>query len=163
MPIQQLAEFIGNVVAAEPGVDYAVLYFKGLEIERNKALRQSRGHYETMITLSDESRDDIQWWLDNLPNAVKIIQNSLPDFVTVSDASMVGWGAVFQGSSTGGDWSAEEAEHHINWLELQAAFFTFQIYCVDFRDAHVRMMIDNTTAVACINKMGSTRVIARIQ
>ena len=69
---------------------------------------------------------------------------------------MEGWGSCFQGQSTGGDWLAEEAKHHINWLELRAAL-QCKRFVTDHRDSHIWLMIDNTTAIAYINKMGSTK------
>ena len=155
--IQELAEFIGNVVAAEPSVQNAPLHYKGLEIDRNDALRASYGNYETLMTLSRSSRDDIQWWIDNTPSMQRFITPSQPDMFTESDASLDGWGASFQGQSTGGDWNDEESELHINVLELKAAFLTLQSFCAGMHDVHIRLKMDNTTAVACVNKRGSTK------
>ena len=39
-----------------------------------------------------------------------------------TDASKSGWGAISQGVSTGDKWTPVEAESHINYLELMAAF-----------------------------------------
>ena len=155
--IQELSEFIGNVVAADQGVEYAVLHYKGLEIERNRALKKAFGNYTNMMTLSDTGREDVQWWLDNIQTAQKCISQRVVTFVTESDASLKGWGASVDGASTGGDWTTEEMEFSINWLELKAAFLTLQTFCAQMRDTHIRLMIDNTTAVACINKMASTK------
>ena len=44
--IQQLASFIGNIVAAEPGVYGAPLYTKGLEILQNDMLVYFRGYHD---------------------------------------------------------------------------------------------------------------------
>ena len=155
--IQELAEFIGNVVAADPAVQDAALYYKGLEIARNKALRKSYGSYEAYLELTDELKADIQWWLDHIGTADKCVLINAPSLVTESDASKDGWGASFQGQSTGGDWTEVESELHINILELKAAFLTLQTYCHDVTNKHIRLKMDNTTAVACINKMASTK------
>ena len=73
-----------------------------------------------------------------------------------SDASVKGWGgAVFNGSSTGGHWSLEEAAHHIKYLELLAVFFAIKAYATSLLHQHVRIMIDNTAAVGLINNMGT--------
>ena len=37
-----------------------------------------------------------------------------------TDASKKGWGAFCQGIPTGGEWTSEEKENHINILELKA-------------------------------------------
>ena len=57
--------------------------------------------------------------------------------------------------STGGQWAEWEQEIHINILELKAALFGIKSLAKGF--SHIRLMIDNTTAVAYINKMGGTK------
>lgn len=54
--------------------------------------------------------------------------------------------------STGDVWAAHETLFHINYLEILAAFLTLQSFCGDKTNIHVRFMVDNTTAVAYINK-----------
>ena len=55
----------------------------------------------------------------------------------------------------GGHWTPQEAEEHINYLELMAAFFSLQAFVTNLNNKHVRLKIDNTTAVAAINNMGT--------
>ena len=46
---------------------------------------------------------------------------------------------------------------HINALELKAIYFGLRSLCSDLADKHIRIMTDNTKAVACVNKQGSTK------
>ena len=110
--VRELAEFIGNVVAAEPGVTYAPLYFKGLEIVRNRVLHRHAGSYDAWFTLSPQDKETLSWWVSHIQTSYKSLTYSPPDFVTESGASTKGWGCRFGDKSTGGDWSAEEAESH---------------------------------------------------
>lgn len=82
-----------------------------------------------------------------------------PDFITESDTSKTGWVGHANGIPTGGDWTLEEACEHISVLELRAACLTLQFFS-SHSDAHtcIRLLMVNTTAVACIDKMGSTKV-----
>ncbi|MCP3933068.1 MAG: hypothetical protein GY705_28695 [Bacteroidetes bacterium] len=48
-------------------------------------------------------------------------------------------------------------------MELKAAFLTLQSFARFKRDIHVKMMIDNTTAIACINKFGSVKPLLMAQ
>ncbi len=48
-------------------------------------------------------------------------------------------------------------EDHINILELKAAFLTLQSFCKDRTHLFVKLMLDNTTAIACINNFGSVK------
>ena len=49
-----------------------------------------------------------------------------------------------------------ENKCHINSLELQAAFFCLKAFCKNKTRLHVLLKLDNTTAVAYINKKGGT-------
>ena len=71
-------------------------------------------------------------------------------------ASMLGWGAVCQGSRTG-LWSQMERKNHINYLELLAAMFAVRAFAKDRRNIHIHLRMDNRTAVFYINRMGGTR------
>ena len=157
--VQCLAEFIGNVVAATPGVAQAPLHYKGLESVKNDALSWNKGNYNAVITLPDHAKLDLQWWEANILKAKQYIHKPDIDFVLFSDASNDGWGGCTEDKQgTGGDWSAEERLFHINYLELKAVFLTLQCFCTQMHHSHIRLMIDNTTAVACINKFGSTKL-----
>src|SRR4029434_8043264 len=48
--------------------------------------------------------------------------------VVTTDASTKGWGAVREGRSVNGRWSAAEAESHINVLELQMFFLALRFH-----------------------------------
>ena len=54
----------------------------------------------------------------------------------------------------GGLWTPQEAEGDINYLELMAAFFSLQTFVTTLNNKHVRLNIDDTTAVAAIKKHG---------
>ena len=59
--------------------------------------------------------------------------------------------------SIGGRWTPAEATAHINILELQAAFFALKSFASEVNDTHIQLQMDNTTAVAYLNNMGSIR------
>ena len=79
-----------------------------------------------------------------------------PDVSIESDASRTGWGALSQETRTGGPWSSEEKEFHINCLELLAAFLAVKTFLKSRRSVHARLWMDNQTAVAYVNNMGGT-------
>lgn len=74
-----------------------------------------------------------------------------------TDASTLGWGAHLQGKRTGGQWTEEEAKAHINCLEMKAALLALQSFSTTLSGTHVRLELDNTTAVSYINCMGGSR------
>ena len=81
-----------------------------------------------------------------------------PSLIIESDASKEGWGAtVKNGIPTGGRWTREESVLHINVLELTAAFFGLECFCSEMKNQHIRLLLDNSTAVSYINAMGGMK------
>ena len=80
-----------------------------------------------------------------------------PQAITItSDASLQGWGAVCNGTRTGGPWSHSEQGMHINCLELLAAILAAKTFLKGQIGQSVLLQLDNQTAVAYINNMGCT-------
>ena len=63
-------------------------------------------------------------------------------------------GAVHGISHVGRRWTADESSVHINVLELLAAKLTLLALAPSVWNTHIRLMLDNTTAAAYIDKMG---------
>ena len=78
--------------------------------------------------------------------------------VTLCDIAHVTGLLVSAFPETHGERSLEELEHHINVKELLAAFFAVQsFYPLHKNVLHIRLKIDNSTAVANINNYGSIK------
>ena len=132
--IRTVSEMIGLMVASFPGVMYGPLYYRQLEIEKVAALKQNQGNFEASMILSDTARSDLHWWIENVTDTSNTAAHGNCQVVVYSDASLTGWGGVFNSTTTGGQWTEGESQNHIN--------------------CHVKAMIDNTTAVSYINSMG---------
>lgn len=63
-------------------------------------------------------------------------------------------GANLNNTTTGGQWSDSEESHHINYLELKAVLLGLQSLCKEILHSHIKVMTNNTTAVAYIWNMG---------
>lgn len=74
-----------------------------------------------------------------------------------SDASLSGWGAAMNNQKTHGWQSTEEKTEHINLLELKAVYYALRCFADEVVSKDIILRVDNTTAIACINKMGSIR------
>ena len=133
---------------------FGALYYRYLEIEKIKALKQSKGNFDARMS-SRKGVADMKWWLDNLDDSCNDICHPPVDITLYSDASLMGWGAVMNDTSTGGRWSPSAAENHINCLELLAALFPLKCLQSSLSGKHAKIMIDNTTAVSVINNMGT--------
>ena len=79
------------------------------------------------------------------------------DIYIECDASLTVWGASCSGQSVNDQWLILEAHNHINYLELLGALYALQAFVSNLRDARVRLKLDNSTAVAYINKMGGLK------
>jgi len=155
--IRDISELVGKMIASEPGVPYAKLFHKRLEIMKNEQLRKNRGNFDAIIPVNDHCLSDIQWWIDNIEISKRFVVVATPSVIIKSDASLTAWGGVFYDKTTGGHWSESEKNYHINYLELLAVFMTLQSFCASMNSVHIRSLIDNTTAVTYINKMGGMR------
>ena len=159
LTIRDLASVKGKIEATRPANLYAMLMCKRLEIAKIAALRASNFDYDHKMTLSSECRQDLLWAKEALPGTSAPIRPPPPDYTISTDSSKRGWGIndYHTAQRGGGRWSFEESLLHINKLELKAAYFGLRSFCADMRDIHLRIMVDNTSALAAINKQGSTR------
>ena len=76
-----------------------------------------------------------------------------------TDASTQGWGAFSDGISTGSRWSAQEAQLHINALELLAVLWGLKALCSSEHHCHIKVLYDNTTTVSYLRNMGGSHSI----
>ena len=154
--IRKVAQVIGKIISSFPGVKHGPLHFRFLERDKSSFLKSHKGNFDAHMSLSKEAHDELQWWSDNVTTSFNVIRHDNPSHTLTTDASRTGWGAVYNNDSTGGTWKTDELIHHINYLELFAAFLGLKTFCKHLRDTHIRLRIDNTTAIAVINHMGTS-------
>ena len=59
--IREFATLIGKMVASEPGMQYAPLYYRDLEHIRDNELKSNRGNFDAKMKVGNEIREIIQW------------------------------------------------------------------------------------------------------
>lgn len=158
--ILELAQFIGTLVSACPAVKYGFVHTKVLERAKFLALASSRDDYSANMYLDTESKQELTWWISTLSNAKSSnrIRDQTFALEIFSDSSKKGWGAfVNQREKTLGWWSEDQKKEHINYLELQAAFFGLKCFASELSSCQILLRIDNTTALSYVNKMGGIR------
>ncbi len=74
-----------------------------------------------------------------------------------TDASMTGWGAVFERRPASGEWKEEFLFWHINCLELRAVFLALKYFLPVLGEHHVIVRTDNMAVVSHINRQGGSR------
>ena len=152
--IIQLAKVVGLLVASIPGVKHGKLFYRRLDNIKTSELKDKAGNFKAKMSVTPEMVEDLHWWMNNIHHSYANIIQTSPDIVLSSDSSKTGWGGAMGNQATGGHWSPDEAKMHINYLELKAAWFTIRTFIKDKQNIHVRLNVDNTTALAYITKMG---------
>ena len=64
--IREVASLIGSLISSCPGVEYGRLRYRSIERDKIIALKASKGNFETKMLLSGESREELQWWIQNV-------------------------------------------------------------------------------------------------
>ena len=159
LSVREFAQLIGKLVAAEPGVLYAPLHYKSMELEHDLALKRNFGDFDSIMTLSTVSHECLNWWISNIDKAFKPISHGPPYRRIETDSSMTGYGGhdVTNGLDISGMWLDSEKELHINYLELKAVFLSLQAFCVDDKNRHIHIFIDNMVALRYLLKMGGRK------
>ena len=57
--IRQLAEIVGTCIAAEPGVDFAPVFYRRADIFKAECLKKSHGNFEKNVVLTDNVKTDL--------------------------------------------------------------------------------------------------------
>ena len=156
--IREVAGLIGLMIAYSKAFDFAQAHIKWLEKDKNEALVSSKGNFAETMSISALGMLDISWWMDNISLSGKHICYSSPDFELFVDASELGWGAHANNVETGGRWTFQESQDHINVLELRAIYFALKSFCKQ-SNLHVKVFTDNTTALAYVKHMGGVRSV----
>jgi hypothetical protein len=156
--IQRLSEVIGTLVAASPATRYGMLYTRQLEHEKGLALLNSGGSYSSKMIISEEGRKDLTWWISNVKSEFQHLHSRSHDVMLTSDASLKGWGAERDGNTANGPWPLDQAQSHINVLELWAVYYGLRSL-VRERNVVVLCRVDSQNAMAYINKLGGCRSV----
>lgn len=159
MKIRQFAQVLGKLAATLPANKFGQVYIKRLEKAKAAALKHSNFSYEGNITLNNDIRQDLYWWLQNIDQVSRPVSCPNPDLTVYTDASLQGWGCHVPtwGTHTGGRWTPAEQELDINSLELKAVLLSLKSCCQSLTKTHILVQSDNTTTVVGINRQGSTQ------
>lgn len=109
------------------------------------------------ITLQDQALKELEWWIENLQlcNGKSLIQ-SQSQALLQTGASLKGWGAVCQGTKTGGQWSKSERNLHINHLLMLAIKLAILTFSKMLKLPSFHIQVDNKTALSYLMKLGGT-------
>ena len=150
--IREVSQVLGYIISTFPGVMLGPLYFRHLEGVKSQALKVNKGNFDSLMTLNDEAREELTWWVNSAPDSYNVVSHGLPAIVLTTDASSTGWGCTLGETRTGGNWTKDEAQHHINYV----------VSCIpdtenSLAGKHVKVMIDNMTTLSDTNHMGTSK------
>ena len=100
--IREVAQVIGLIASSFPAVQYAHLHYSTLKSEKIHSLKVNAGNYECTMILFQMTKTELTWWIENIDMASRPIMFGNPDITITTDASNLGWGAVCNGTKTGG-------------------------------------------------------------
>ena len=106
------------------------------------------------MNLSQEAIIDLKWWVSALPTGYLINHGDLQVTMTTY-ASLIRSGCCIDTVTSGGNWSPEEAQHDIYYLEMLAFFLALKSFLSVVQCKHVKLLVDNTTAVTTITQVGT--------
>ena len=89
--ITEVAQLVGTLVSSLPGVQFGKLHYRNLEIEKNIALRENKGDYEALRSLSPSAKEDLAWWIESIDKVFNPISHGNPVTEIRTDASKKGW------------------------------------------------------------------------
>jgi hypothetical protein len=154
--LRELASILSIFNWAAQSVNYSPANYRDLQAIYIQQSKLAHGDLSLVVTLSSEAKSNLSWWIKraNFSEGRKITFPTPSSIIIFSDASLSGWGTVSDRIKTGGPWTKTETQLHINELELMAAFNGLEFFAATAHQTSFEINIDNTTAVAYINKKG---------
>ena len=154
---RELSRLLGKFNSVSQAVPPGPLFCRAMQRDLAAALEESNQSYDAPCQLSPAAKEELDWWTNQLThwNGKSLVLRQ-PDLQMESDASLIGWGASCQGTQTGGPWSQQEKNLHINCLELLAATLAVKTFLKKQTNKRVLLLLDNQTAVAYVNNLGGT-------
>ena len=153
----EFSKILGKLIFACQGTEYGLLYTRIMEHEKTEALIQNKGNFKGKINISEQIMLDTNWWLLKLKNSSKSIKTFEFKAEIFTDASNSGWGATNGSDEAYGYWDSRQKQWHINYKELIAIKLALTSIASNLRHCEILLRVDNTTAIAYINRMGGTR------
>ena len=113
------------------------LFFQCLEAEKSQALKANKDNFDTPMCLNGKAKDELAWWIANASNSYNVVSHGEHDCIITTDASSTGWDCTLGKIRSRGSWTKEEAQNHINYLELFAVFLALQTFEKNLIGNHV--------------------------
>nr|XP_061795427.1 uncharacterized protein LOC133586985 [Nerophis lumbriciformis] len=158
-PYLTFLRLLGVLTSLTAVVPLGLLFLRPLQRWLNGFRLDARRHRRRLLRVSGRCAVALAPWrngaflLEGVPLGVAPVRRE----VVTTDASRLGWGAVWQRRAARGSWSLRDHAVHINVLELRAVHLALRHFYPFLRGRHVLVRSDNAAAVYHINHQGGTR------
>ena len=160
-PVRLLLSFLGLLNHASQFIFLGRLHIRPLQFFVKAKVPNLRTMLYSSVPLDSHFRRALEFWADSSQLQTGVPLHPPPPTATLTtDASLEGWGAFFEGHSASGHWSPAEANFHISRLELRAVRLALQELGPLVQGRSLRLLADNTTAVAYIRNQGGTHSLS---
>ncbi|XP_053615041.1 uncharacterized protein LOC128677901 [Plodia interpunctella] len=129
------------------------LHCRALQRHSNLLRRSPRKQF----LYSNEVREELEWWLENVVQSTAIHQDTLPTNYMITDASDVKWGALVNNKELQGCWNSEQENYHCNAKEMYAVIAALSKEAATLKDSTVILQSDNRTVISYIKNEGGTK------
>ncbi|XP_068217608.1 uncharacterized protein [Palaemon carinicauda] len=125
------------------------------DIHRVWRSKANSKHRDKISRIPSILRKRLQPWT-KVKNLAKSVPHQFPLLALVihTDASLSGWGCYSQFEKVQGLWSVTFCQLHINIQEAMAVLLTLK-WLTPSKKQHIRLILDSTVIVHCINRGGS--------
>ena len=125
---RNVASFICTLTSTFPANEHGPLYYRTILKNEDDFFKANKGSFNAGIDLTKKVLQEIKWWENNIFYVFKPIRKVKLSKVIYTDASLEGWRASYDNTSTGGAWLPNEKILHINVLELKFVFLALKAF-----------------------------------
>ena len=160
-----LLRLLGMLISASALVPLGLLSLRPLQVWVNALGLDPKRHRKRVVRPSSQCRQFLEPWGRRQFLCQGVILGSLPSRreLVVTDASLTGWGAVWNHRSVRGSWGPRESLLHINTLELRAVHLALRGFLPALEGRHVLVRTDNTSTVYHVNHQGGVRSLQSLR
>jgi hypothetical protein len=152
LTIRIAAKTVGFVVAALPATVYGKAHYRSLEFAKLDQLQAAHENFDAPFRWPESCREDLLWWTSPTTEFRASFKAQPHTTTLTTDASLEGWGALWEGQEIHGAW--ENDDRRIDELELRAVLQALETFPIAQENQRILLRCDNTTAVAYVNNMG---------
>ncbi|XP_030272800.1 uncharacterized protein LOC115581658 [Sparus aurata] len=164
LELVQFQRLLGMISAAVAVVPLGLLRARPLQRWFNALGLHPKLHRRAKVRVTHTFLRALRPWRDTRLLLQGVPLGNIPSRRTVvtTDASLTGWGAVWEHRMVRGVWEPPWGEEHINVLELRAVFLALKALLPSIQGRHVLVRTDSSSTVFHVNHQGGTFCFGRL-